>query len=264
MKLITGLGNPGKEYENTRHNCGFEVCDILAKKYGAGFLAYDKNARIARIMIGSEKVILLKPQTYMNSSGIAIRAVADFYKIDTSDIIVVYDDISLDIGQIRIRSRGSAGGHNGMKSVISHLGSDVFDRIKVGVGEKPEGYDLINYVLGHFSKEERDIMAGAYERAASAVEDIINIGMDRAMNIYNTKPKKVGETARKESDDKVDSASVKGEKHAVSKEAPSDSPSDAVIGMGSDAVTDETVTVECLDRRVQDSSSKCSPVEVDA
>ena len=145
MYLIVGLGNPGREYESTRHNAGFLVVDRLAEKMGISvstrkFLGFTGSG-----MLGGEKVLLLKPQTYMNASGESVRAAADFYKLEPAQVIVVYDDISLDVGSVRIRAKGSAGGHNGMKSIIAHLGTEEYPRVRVGIGDKPPGMDLAGY-----------------------------------------------------------------------------------------------------------------------
>ena len=185
MFLIAGLGNPGKEYENTRHNAGFMVLDALADKLGADISEKKHKALCGKAVIGGQKVILLKPQTYMNSSGESIRAAADYYKVDPEDILVVYDDISLAPGQLRIRAKGSAGGHNGIKSIIAHLGTQEFPRIKVGVGDKPKKMDLADYVLSRFSKEDRAVMEDAFREAAGAVETMITQGADAAMNQFN-------------------------------------------------------------------------------
>ena len=187
MLIIAGLGNPGREYENTRHNAGFMVMDALAEKLGTDITEKKYKGLYGKAVIGGEKVILLKPQTYMNSSGESLRAAADFYKVAPEDIIVVYDDISLEPGQLRIRAKGSAGGHNGIKSIIAHLGSQEFPRVKVGVGEKPPRMDLADYVLGHFSKEEAAVMADAVKEAADAVCEIVNVGIAQAMNDHNRK-----------------------------------------------------------------------------
>lgn len=187
MLLIAGLGNPGKEYENTRHNAGFMVMDALADKLGADISEKKHKALCGKAVIGGEKVILLKPQTYMNSSGESIRAAADYYKVDAEDIIIVYDDISLAPGQLRLRAKGSAGGHNGIKSIIAHLGTQEFPRVKVGVGEKPSRMDLADYVLGHFSQGEKKIMEDAVKEAADAVCEIATAGLAQAMNVHNKK-----------------------------------------------------------------------------
>ena len=185
MILIAGLGNPGKEYENTRHNAGFLVLDTLAQKLGADLSERKHRALCGKAVIGGQKVILLKPQTYMNSSGESIRAAADYYKVPPEDILVVYDDISLAPGQLRIRAKGSAGGHNGIKSIIAHLGTQEFPRVKVGTGEKPPRMDLADYVLGHFSSGEKKIMEEAAKEAADAICEIVNVGIEQAMNDHN-------------------------------------------------------------------------------
>lgn len=188
MYIIAGLGNPGQPYEGTRHNAGFDVIDVLAEAYNIS-VDYRKNrALIGKGIIEGQKVILAKPQTYMNLSGESIRGLVDYYKVDEeSELIVIYDDVSLDPGQIRIRKKGSAGGHNGIKSIIAHLGTEVFPRVKVGVGQKPRQYDLADYVLGHFSREEREQMAEGYRYAAEAVKYMVTDRVDEAMNEYNRK-----------------------------------------------------------------------------
>ena len=188
MYIIAGLGNPGLPYEGTRHNAGFDVIDVLAREYNIS-VDYRKNrALIGKGIIEGRKVILAKPQTYMNLSGESIRGLVDYYKVDEeSELIVIYDDVSLDPGQIRIRKKGSAGGHNGIKSIIAHLGTEVFPRVKVGVGQKPRQYDLADYVLGHFSREEREQMAEGYRHAAEAVKYMVTDRVDEAMNEYNRK-----------------------------------------------------------------------------
>ena len=188
MFIIAGLGNPTKEYEHTRHNVGFDTIDCIADQYGISINEKKHKALVGKGMIEGQKVILLKPQTFMNLSGESIRAALDFYKIDEKDeLIVIYDDISLTPGQLRIRKKGSAGGHNGIKNIIAHLGHDTFMRIKVGVGEKPAGYDLADYVLGHFSKDDRAIMEDAFKEATEAVKMMITDGPDAAMNAFNKK-----------------------------------------------------------------------------
>lgn len=186
MYIIAGLGNPTKEYDNTRHNIGFAAIDALADKYGISVSDMKNKALMGKGVINGNKVMLLKPLTYMNLSGEAIRAAVDYYKIDEkSELIVIYDDISLDVGQLRIRKKGSAGGHNGIKNIILHLGHDTFQRIKIGVGEKPKGYDLADYVLGRFHGEEKAIMEDARKRAAKAAVMMMNEGLQAAMNEYN-------------------------------------------------------------------------------
>lgn len=158
MKLIVGLGNPTKEYENTRHNIGFMAVDALGDKSGIRIDTLKHKALIGKGVIGGQKVILAKPVTYMNLSGEAVREISDYYKIPAEDILIIFDDISLDVGRMRIRKKGSAGGHNGIKSIIAHLGTTDFPRIKVGIGAKKEGQDLADYVLGKFSKADRETL----------------------------------------------------------------------------------------------------------
>lgn len=190
MFIIVGLGNPSKEYQGTRHNVGFEVIDKLAEKYNISVDTKRHRAYIGKGMLGGQKVILAKPQTYMNLSGESVQSLLDYYKVDEErELLVIYDDISLDNGQIRIRAKGSAGGHNGIKNIIAHLGSQVFPRIKVGVGAKPPKYDLADYVLGHFSKAEQELMEEGYDKAVHAVELILQNEMTEAMNEYNRKKK---------------------------------------------------------------------------
>lgn len=188
MFIIIGLGNPTKEYEGTRHNVGFDVIDALADKYNISVTEREKRAFCGKGIIEGQKVILVKPQTYMNLSGESVRGIIDYYKVDTeAELLVIFDDVSLDVGQLRIRKKGSAGGHNGIKNIIQHLGSDVFQRIKVGVGEKPKDYDLADYVLGHFSKAEREVMEDGYKNAIEAVQMIVRGDIDEAMNTFNKK-----------------------------------------------------------------------------
>ena len=185
MYVIAGLGNPGREYEGTRHNVGFMTLDALADKYNIDVREKAFKGLIGKGMIEGNKVILVKPQTYMNLSGECIRQVMDYYKVDPSEFIVIYDDISLVPGGIRIRKKGSAGGHNGIKNIIAHLGTQEFPRIKVGVGDKPPRMDLADYVLSCFSKEDREKMEQAFKDAADAVEVMITEGADAAMNRFN-------------------------------------------------------------------------------
>lgn len=188
MFIIAGLGNPKREYDNTRHNIGFALIDALAEKYRISVLSSQCKALVGKGIIEGHKVILVKPLTYMNLSGESIRPLTDYYKIDpTTELIVVSDDVSLPPGQIRIRKKGSAGGHNGLKSVIGQLGSEEFYRIRIGVGEKPKGYDLADYVLGHFSKEEQPLMKEGVEKAVGAAKLILDGEIDRAMNEFNRK-----------------------------------------------------------------------------
>ena len=188
MYMIAGLGNPGREYQNTRHNIGFDVIDRIADAYHIEMSDKKHKAISGKGVIDGTKVILVKPQTYMNLSGESIRQIADYYDVDTTEeLIVIHDDISLDVGQIRIRTKGSAGGHNGLKNIILNLGHDRFARIKVGVGEKPKGYDLADYVLGHFTTEERKVLETSGEHAVEAVRMVLAGDPEGAMNRFNTK-----------------------------------------------------------------------------
>lgn len=188
MYIIAGLGNPSREYKNTRHNIGFDVIDYLADKNNIDVSTIKHKALIGKGIIGGEKVILVKPQTYMNLSGESLIDVCQYYKIDVeNELIVIYDDIALDVGSIRVRKKGSAGGHNGMKSIIQHLSTENFMRIRMGVGEKPKGYDLADYVLGHFTGPERDLMDKAAISATEAIKLIMDEGIDKAMSQYNKK-----------------------------------------------------------------------------
>lgn len=190
MFIIAGLGNPTKEYEGTRHNVGFEVIDRIAEKYNISVDTKKHRALLGKGIISGRKVILAKPQTYMNLSGESIRSLIDYYKTDEEhELLVIYDDISLDVGQLRIRTKGSAGGHNGIKNIIACLGTQVFPRIKIGVGEKPRGYDLADYVLGHFSKAEQEKMEEGYREAVQAAEMIVSGELEAAMNEYNRRKK---------------------------------------------------------------------------
>lgn len=190
MFIIAGLGNPTLQYRGTRHNVGFDVIDTLADKYNIAVETRKSRALIGKGIIAGQKVLLVKPQTYMNLNGESIGELVSYYKVDEEqELLVIYDDVSLDVGQLRIRRKGSAGGHNGIKDIIRHLGTDVFLRIKIGVGEKPKGYDLADYVLGHFSREEREMMEEGYQKAAEAVEMILAGELDEAMNVFNRKAK---------------------------------------------------------------------------
>lgn len=190
MFLIVGLGNPTKQYEKTRHNIGFDVMDALAYKYNISISENKHKALCGKGVIEGMKVVLAKPQTYMNLSGESVAELVNYYKLDPeSELIVVFDDISLEPGNIRIRKKGSAGGHNGIKNIIANLGTSVFPRIKVGVGEKPKGYDLADYVLGKFSKEDRVLMEEGYDLACEASALIMQGAIDQAMNEYNQKKK---------------------------------------------------------------------------
>ncbi|MGL4799454.1 MAG: aminoacyl-tRNA hydrolase [Cellulosilyticaceae bacterium] len=187
MKLVVGLGNPGMKYAATRHNIGFEVIDSIAEYNNISINKNKFKAEIGEGTIAGEKVVLMKPQTYMNLSGESISAARAWYKIEPKDIIIIYDDVTLEVGQLRIRKTGSAGGHNGIKSIIQHLGGDAFPRVKVGVGEKPPGWDLADHVLGRFSDEEMKVLGPRLKDVSDAVEMIIKKDVDTAMNNYNGK-----------------------------------------------------------------------------
>ena len=187
MYIVAGLGNPGNEYQMTRHNIGFEVIDYLAEQYNVKVNKLKFKSLYGETNLGGEKVYLVKPQTYMNLSGEAIREFCAFYKIPSENVIIINDDISLEAGKVRIRRKGSAGGHNGLKSIIYQLGTDEFPRIKMGVGApKHEGYDLADYVLGRFTKDEIPILEDAIIRASKAAVEIVREGVDSAMNKYSS------------------------------------------------------------------------------
>lgn len=183
MFLVVGLGNPGSQYEDTRHNIGFKVIDNIAKEYNIEINRQKFKGIYGEGFIENEKVILLKPTTYMNLSGESIREVIDFYKLSNEEVIVIYDDISLNVGRLRIRDKGSAGGHNGIKSIIAHLGTDVFPRIKVGVGQP--NVDLVKYVLGNFTKEEMEVLEESIDAATKAVREMVKNNTTAAMNKFN-------------------------------------------------------------------------------
>lgn len=193
MYIITGLGNPTREYDRTRHNVGFAVIDALAEHYNIAVRERKHKAFYGKGVIEGQKVILAKPQTFMNLSGESVRLMMDYYKEEPGQLIVIYDDVSLEPGQLRIRLKGSAGGHNGMKNIIAHLGTQEFPRIKVGIGTKPPRMDLAAYVLSRFSAEEQKLMEAAFDEAVKAVATMITDGPDRAMNMFNGKKQGAGE-----------------------------------------------------------------------
>lgn len=188
MYIIAGLGNPTQQYDHTRHNIGFDTITYLADRYHITMNTKKFQAICGTGVIEGQKVLLLKPQTYMNLSGNSIGEAVNFYKLDpATEVIVIYDDIALEPGYIRVRKKGSAGGHNGIKDIIAHLGTQEFQRIRVGVGEKPEDYELAAYVLGHFAAEDRKKVEEAIAQAADAVELMVQDRADEAMNLYNKK-----------------------------------------------------------------------------
>lgn len=184
--LIVGLGNPGGKYEITRHNAGFLCADLFAESMNTEIKRLKYHALTAEVNIDGHRCLLMKPQTFMNNSGEAVAEAAKFYKIPAEKVIVMFDDISLPIGKLRVRRKGSAGGHNGIKSIISHLGSENFPRVKIGVGAKPHpDYDLADWVLASFKKEDFPALKEAMVNACEAVKLIVNGNTDKAMNLYN-------------------------------------------------------------------------------
>jgi len=187
MKFVVGLGNPGEEYAATRHNVGFMTVDELARRWQVTDWRLRENALVAEYR-ASEPVLLIKPQTYMNLSGTAVGALARWYKLDPTDIIVIYDDLDLPTGRLRLRARGGAGGHHGMESVILHLNSDQCKRVRIGIGRPPEPVPTVNHVLGRFTEAEIPIIRAAILRAADAVDKALTDGFDAAMNEFNREP----------------------------------------------------------------------------
>lgn len=190
--IVAGLGNPGSEYEETRHNCGFKAIDMLCKKHNTQLSKNKFDAKYGEYKTtvlggGEAKIILMKPETYMNNSGVAIRAAADFFKVPTEKIIVICDDCDIDLAALRIRKSGSGGTHNGMKSVVNHLNTENFRRVRVGIGKKMPNADMVKFVLGTFPPDEMQKMNEAFEKAAEAVDCILEKGIDFAMNKFNTK-----------------------------------------------------------------------------
>ncbi len=187
VTLVAGLGNPGDEYKNTRHNIGFDAVDLLHQKFTGTPFRLKHKALISECKINAKRVFLVKPQTYMNLSGTAIGEICRFYKIPISNIIVIFDDISLDVGKMRIRRGGSHGGHNGMKNISQQLSTNDIMRIKIGIGKKPHpDYDLKDWVLGKFSADDKENKELALTKAVASVEEIISGNIDRAMNKYNS------------------------------------------------------------------------------
>lgn len=185
LNVIVGLGNPGNKYENTRHNVGFSTIDLLSVKHGIKVDRLKHRALTGDGSIKGERVLLVKPQTFMNLSGESVRDIAEWYKLPMENIIVIYDDVDLPVGTVRIRPKGSSGTHNGMKSVIYQLQSDDFPRIRIGIGKAPEGWDLADYVLSRFSGDEAKDIRQSVERAADAAASIVADGVAAAMNLYN-------------------------------------------------------------------------------
>lgn len=187
MWLIIGLGNPGEQYTRTRHNIGFECLKHLAHRHGLDFTARRASARIAEGRIGNQRVALAKPTTYMNLSGKAVVALRNWYKVDAAEqMLVIYDDLDLPFGKLRVRQRGSAGTHNGMRSIVQLLGTQEFPRLRVGIDRPPAGWDTRGYVLGRFSKEEAEALPALYEQVSDLVEVVLRDGLVMAMNRYNS------------------------------------------------------------------------------
>lgn len=197
MYIVVGLGNPGKKYENTKHNIGFITLDFLAEKNDIKINKIKHKALVGEGTVSGQKVLLVKPQTYMNLSGNSVREVMEYYKVEPEKLIVIYDDVDLPMGRLRIRKKGSAGTHNGMKSIIYDLQEEGFPRVRIGIG-KERKMSLAGYVLGGFAKEERNLMENAVERAAQAIECMIEKGIDIAMGEYNVKPSAEGEAKEDE------------------------------------------------------------------
>ncbi len=184
--IVVGLGNPGKQYDNTRHNAGFNAVDRLCEKYDVQMKKIRFKSTTGECRIEEKKCLIMKPSTYMNNSGQAVVEAMNFYKIDPANVIIIFDDISLDVGKMRIRQKGSDGGHNGMKNIIYLSGSDMFPRIKIGVGKKPHpGYDLKDWVLSRFSASDDKLLKDIYDNTISAVEYIVSGDIQKAMANYN-------------------------------------------------------------------------------
>jgi len=185
VKIIVGLGNPGNEYSETRHNVGFMAVDALADQWGIHSWKKRNQAFVAEYRGGDEPVLLVKPQTFMNLSGVAVGELARWYKVAVEDIIVIFDDMDLPIGRLRLRMKGSSGGHRGIESLLTHLDKDTFARIRIGINRPPTGWQVVDYVLSRFTAEEQPVLSEAVKRAAEAAASIVGQGMNKAMNLYN-------------------------------------------------------------------------------
>ena len=183
--LLAGLGNPGPEYERTRHNVGFRIVEAAGRNWGAEWKPWQKLGEYAKVSVAGQDVFLLKPHTYMNLSGQAVSSLARFYKITPDRVIVCFDDVSLAVGKLRLRGSGSAGGQKGMKNIIEQLGTDKIARLRLGIGPKPEKFDLVNFVLGKFTQDEEELLEPALTRAVLALETYFKDGLERAMNQFN-------------------------------------------------------------------------------
>ena len=199
MKIVVGLGNPGQKYKHTRHNVGFDVLANVAQRYLVGLPKAKFNAEVAEAVIKNEKTILISPLTYMNLSGQSVRAAVDFFKVPLEDILIVCDDINLDIGRLRLKPGGSAGGQNGLKDIIQRLGTDRFPRLRLGVGKVPPRWDTADYVLGKFDSDDRPLVDVGVKLAADAIEVWIESGLQTAMNRFNADPNKKPKQKKTES-----------------------------------------------------------------
>ncbi len=185
MKVVVGLGNPGRKYAGTRHNVGFDVLNVLAERHAGERWRSRFEAETSEILLGTERVLLVAPQTYMNLSGRSVRSVVDFFKIPLADLLVISDDLNLDVGRLRLRPSGSAGGQKGLQNIIDRLGTTEFPRLRIGIGRPREGMDTVNYVLQTFAKSERPVVDQAIDRAEMAVESWVNEGIEAAMTKFN-------------------------------------------------------------------------------
>ena len=199
MKIVVGLGNPTPAYAKTRHNVGFQVVDALAARWGVTFSAGKFDAQVATGQRGGDKVALVKPQTYMNCSGEAVGPMARYYRVAPEDVLAVYDDVDLPFGRLRLRSKGSAGTHNGMRSLVQHLGTPAFARLRVGIGQAQAGRNLTSHVLGKFAKDEEAAVTRTVDRAADCVERVLDGDWDDAMTTYNEWPTPLATTEETES-----------------------------------------------------------------
>jgi PTH1 family peptidyl-tRNA hydrolase len=224
--LIVGLGNPGSRYAATRHNAGFMVVDELARRYGLRFSTRQSDAEVAKGEIKGQRVLIAKPQTFMNESGRSVRGLAHYYRIPNNRILIIHDEIALPVGTIRIREKGSSAGHNGLKSIFQHMGTEAVPRLRVGVDRPADPrHSQIDWVLGRFTREEEPIMEETIRRAADAVESILTIGMERTMNSYNIDPAKADAPKPGEPKTKHERSTVvlkSDEKSARSESAPPD------------------------------------------
>lgn len=197
MKVIVGLGNPGSEYAATRHNVGFMAIDAVAAKYGVQVWRDKFSAQIGECMIGNEKILLVKPQTYMNLSGEAVGPLLSWYKLPSEQMAVLYDDMDIEVGSARIRLKGSAGGHNGIKSILAHIGTEDFARFRIGIGRPAKGWSVVDHVLAKFSDADRAAVENVVEKIVPAVECFVKNGIDLTMNRYNIKLKNIKQSAEK-------------------------------------------------------------------